>query len=91
MVTKIRVRCPCCGSLPDLDRVRGLERVDLQVIEQTFGGRISRSEAQAEGYTRKHGTAGIMNYEEVSDAALVEEVKALWRRRVEMAQESLKE
>ena len=91
MVTKIRVRCPCCGSLPDLDRVRALERVDLQVIEQTFGGRISRSEAQAEGYSKKHGTAGIMSYEEVSDSSLIEDVKALWRKRISVAQESLKE
>jgi len=89
MVTKIRVRCPCCGSLPDLERVRALERVDLQVIEQTFGGRVPR--ALAEDYRKKRGTAGIMNYEEVSDLALLEEVKALWRRRLEVASEVLKE
>jgi len=89
MVTKIRVRCPCCGSLPDLDRVRSLERVDLQVVEQTFGGRIPRD--QAEGYTRKHGTAGVMNYEDVTDTATLEEVKALWRKRIEAASAILKE
>lgn len=91
VVTKTRVRCPCCGSLPDLERVRSLERVDLQVIEQTFGGRVPRSVAESEGYSRKRGTAGIMSYEEVSDSALLEEVKALWRRRLEAASETLKE
>jgi hypothetical protein len=89
MVTKISIRCPCCGMFAYLDSVKALERVDLQTFEKSLGGRIPRS--LAEGYTKKHGTAGILTFEEISDPALLEEVKALWRRRLEAASAVLRE
>jgi len=90
MVTKISIRCPCCGMFAYLDSVKALERVDLEVYEKTLGGRLPRAVAEAEGYGKKHGTAGILEWKELSDADLLEEVKALWRRRLEAASEVLK-
>lgn len=89
MGSKIRVRCPCCGMIADKDRVEALEQVPVEVFEQTFGGRIPRS--AAEDYTKRHGTKGLINYEEITDADAVEEVKALWRKRIEAASTVLKE
>jgi len=86
MGVKIRVRCPCCGMIADKDRVEALEQVPIEVFEQTFGGRIPRS--VAEDYTKKHGTKGIITYTEV-DSTMLEEVKALWRRRLEVASATL--
>lgn len=88
MGSKIRVRCPCCGMIADKDRVEALEQVPVEVFEQTFGGRIPRS--QAEDYTKRHGTKGIITYTEVNSTVL-EEVKALWRKRIEAASTVLKE
>ena len=90
MVVRIRVRCPCCGSLPELERVKGLGEVEVQVFRQTFGGRVPRD--KAEGYSKKRGTAGIMKYEDVTaeEPELVEEVKALWRKRLKVARSTLK-
>ena len=89
MVTKTSIRCPCCGMFAYLEKVKALERVDLEIFEKTLGGRVPRS--MAEGYTKKHGTVGILTWEEISDPALLEEVKALWRKRINIAQESLRE
>jgi hypothetical protein len=89
MVTKISIRCPCCGMFAYLEKVKVLERVDLEIFEKTLGGRVPRS--MAEGYTKKHGTVGILTWEEISDPNMLEEVKALWRRRLEVASEVLKE
>jgi len=74
-----------------LDSVRALKSkpVDLDIYEKTLGGRIPRS--MAEGYTKKHGTVGVLNWEDISDPALLEEVKALWRKRIEAASAVLKE
>jgi len=88
MGVKIRVRCPCCGMIADKDRVEALEQVPVEVFEQTFGGRIPR--ALAEDYTKRRGTKGIITYTEV-DSTMLEEVKAMWRKRLEVASEVLKE
>lgn len=93
MVTKVSVRCPCCGMFAYLESVKALEseRVDLDVYEKALGGRLPRSVAEAEGYSKKHGTVGILTWTELSDPALLEEVKTLWRKRLEAASAVLKE
>lgn len=72
-----------------LESVKALERVDLEIYEKTLGGRIPR--AMAEGYDKKHGTVGVLTWDPISDPELLEEVKALWRRRLEVASSVLKE
>jgi len=91
MVTKTSVRCPCCGMFAYLESVKALESepVNLDIYEKTLGGRLPRS--MAEGYTKKRGTVGILEWKEISDTELLEEVKALWRKRIVAASETVKE
>jgi len=89
MATKISVRCPCCGMFAYLEKVKSLKRVELDIYEKTMGGRIPRE--MSEDYKKKRGTAGILTWTEISDPDLLEEVKALWRKRIKAASELLKE
>jgi len=89
MVTKVSVRCPCCGMFAYRESVEALEQVPIEVFEKTLGGRIPRS--VAEGYTKKRGTAGILEWNEITNPTTIEEVKALWRKRLEAASAVLKE
>jgi len=74
-----------------LDSVKTLERVDLEVYEKTLGGRLPRATAESLGYSKRHGTAGILSWTPISDPDLLEEVRALWRRRLEAASAVLQE
>lgn len=87
MPSKTRARCPCCSMIVDVDKLRELENVPFEVYEQTFGGRIPR--ADAENYTKRHGTAGVMSYDEITDPETLEDVKQLFRKRIAEASKTL--
>jgi hypothetical protein len=71
----------------DVDKIRDLEDVPFEVWEQSFGGRIPR--AAAEDYKHRRGTAGVMNYDEITEPQILEEVKDLFRKRIAAAAKAL--
>jgi len=71
----------------DVDKARELEDVPFEVWEQSFGGRIPR--AEAENYKHRRGTAGVMNYDEITDPEVIKDVKQIFRKRIAEAAKAL--
>lgn len=69
MATSIRVRCPCCGSLPkevDLEEPKKPLTHKVEIVLQTFGGKVA---ADPSAPYQKFGMGkapGFMKYEDVT-------------------------
>ncbi len=66
---KVRVRCPCCGMMTDLDRMAELDTdpTQVQVFLQTMGGKTPM--AHLDGVFKKVGRGkapGVMSYQEIT-------------------------
>lgn len=72
MAEKIRIRCPICGSMPDLDQLTQTEEAKparIRIFLQKFGGKVPADDQGDETYTKKkRGAAkGYMEYIDVTD------------------------
>ena len=81
MAEKIRVRCPVCGSMPDLDQLVQTEQnkpPQIKIFLQKFGGKVAAEDQGAMPYPKKkRGSAkGYMEYIDITDDQ-PEEVKKL--------------
>jgi len=70
MIEKIRFRCPCCGMIADLERIRQGQTFKIQVFSQTFGGKVA-------GDRKGRGKAkGLMKYTNITRTS-AEEVREI--------------
>lgn len=80
MPEKLRVRCPVCGSMPDLDQLAKTEEekpARIRIFLQKFGGKMPADEAVGVPYKkRKRGSApGYMEYTDITDSSQEELAK----------------
>jgi hypothetical protein len=66
MTQRIRVRCPHCGMMSDLEHFKD-GPYDVQVFLQTFGGKVP-GDRKGKGSGKGSG-AGVMEYEEITKTA----------------------
>ncbi len=60
MAEKLRVKCPLCGMLSDLDHFLSVRSGKIRIYLQRFGGKVV-------GTTKGRGSArGFMEYEDVT-------------------------
>ena len=67
---KLRVRCPCCGQMTDLDRMAEVSEnpAEVQVFLQTMGGKLPAPQVEGEFKKVGRGKApGLMTYEEITE------------------------
>lgn len=77
---KLRVRCPCCGQMTDLDRMAEVntQPAEVQVFLQTMGGK--NPIVQPEGEWKKGGRGkapGKMVYEEITKEMTFEQLASI--------------
>lgn len=89
MMEKIRVRCPICGMLSELERVRKKPVYQIEVYLQRFGGRLP-SKPAPEPITPKRGPKprrgiGFMEYNKLDDPKLIDEARKLFLEHIEQA------
>ena len=89
MAEKIRVRCPVCGSMPDLDQLVHTEKnkpAKIRIFLQKFGGKVAAEDQGAMPYPKKkRGSApGYMEYIDITDTSPEEvaKVKVWFDKRV---------
>ena len=89
MAEKIRVRCPVCGSMPDLDQLVQTEEkkpAKIRIFLQKFGGKVAADDQGDMPYPKKkRGSAkGYMEYIDITDASPEEvaKVKTWFDKRV---------
>lgn len=83
----IRVRCPLCGSLPELERVQAHPGPwPQEVYTQRFGGKAKTTEKQkaaAAGKKKGKGSnPGYMEYELLPKPAADKVTSSLWPKRI---------
>jgi len=93
MKERIRVRCPLCGMLPGVERLKSKSTYGIEVYLQRFGGRIRQEEPTLiepkRGPKPRRGV-GFMEYKKVQDPRVLKEVKALLLERARQAEERLR-
>ena len=71
MAEKLRVRCPICGSMPDLDQLVQTEKkwpAKLMLYLQKFGGKVPVTEPPSvEQLSKKKKMGGAPGYMEYID------------------------
>jgi len=73
MAEKIRVRCPVCGSMPNLDQLVFTEEnkpARIRIFLHKFGGKVAAEDQGAIPYAKKkRGSApGYSEYFDITDA-----------------------
>ena len=94
MAEKIRIRCPICGSMPDLAQLVQTEETKPAVIRvflQKFGGKVAAEDPGVALFQKnKKGSAkGYMEYIDITDTSPEEvaKVKTWFDKRVAEYQE----
>jgi len=82
----IRIRCPVCGSLPELDRVEELGDVQVEVFLQKFGGKRPLGPGAIKG-KGKGSNPGYMEYINITGDSpeLVKQVTKLFKKRIKQS------
>lgn len=89
MMEKIRVRCPICGMMPELERVKEKPVYQIEAYLQRFGGRLP-SKPESEPIKPKRGPKprrgiGFMEYNKLDDPKLIDEARKLFLEHIERA------
>lgn len=89
MAEKIRVRCPVCGQMTDLEQMENAEEnkpTEVRLFLQKFGGKVVADDQGASLFQKKKkGSAkGYMEYIDITDAqpAEVAKLRAWFDKRV---------
>jgi hypothetical protein len=94
MKERIRVRCPLCGMLPGIERLRVRSPYKFEIYLQRFGGRIRQEESTLpieprRGPKPRRGV-GFMEYKKIQNPQMLREIKALLLERARQAEERLR-